>query len=196
MIPQISQDNFMQKDGRLWMTADDLGQKLGFTDGGKGISKLYSRNKEDFEPFKGVVNVTTAGGRQDFLCFDEQGCYIAAMLARTDQAKQFRRALARFLASMRTQSAEIAERYAVMKTETAKMELFKFAEYHNLRKRDIDRIRALRPHLSATELARLFDLTVSVMEKLLGKIRRADGDFTNRTPKNLLRLKGGNNDNG
>ncbi|RPH99068.1 MAG: hypothetical protein EHM72_12200 [Calditrichaeota bacterium] len=191
MVPQVSQDNFLQKDGRLWMTAETLSKLIGYSDS-SSIRKILNRNKEELEPFKGYPKVThPQGGEQSSLAFDEQGCYIVAMLARTDQAREFRRALARFLAEMREKHETVAEQYLRMSVKLEKAGLAKMLANHNLRMRDAERIRSLRPHLSVVELAKIYNLSVSVMEKLLMRIRRADGDFADHRPEHLKKLSRG-----
>jgi len=86
----------------------------------------------------------------------------------------------------------VTVQYLQMRTAVAQMRLEKFAGYHNLREKDVQRIKNLRPWLSATELARLYNLTNSVMEKLLRLIRHADGDFADKRPKQLI--KGGSHE--
>lgn len=79
----------------VWITAEDIGRCLNFTNPRKGVHKVYERRKDEIEPFSGVVKLTTPeGGIQETRVYTEQGAYLIAMFARTDRAKEVRRWLA------------------------------------------------------------------------------------------------------
>ena len=72
------------------MTTEFLGRCLGFADPGKGMRKLFSRNKEVLEPHRFSVTVTLnpLGGRPANF-YDSEGCVLAASRSRTPEAKLF-----------------------------------------------------------------------------------------------------------
>ncbi|HPG42171.1 MAG TPA: hypothetical protein PLI87_22490, partial [bacterium] len=136
MTQLVTQGDFLHKDGRFWLTTDELGKRLGFNDR-SGVSKIYQRNSDELKPFTCGDKLSSQGQVRDVRLFDEQGCYIVAMLARTPQAKAFRRALARFLQEIRSREKEFAETFSSLeslKKQVAAMQLkqqltrFKFSE--------------------------------------------------------------------
>lgn len=185
MLPEVRQENFLQKDGRLWMTAEMLGRQLGYNEPRNSINTILSRNREELEPFTTDIKLMSVTGEKDAIMIDEQGCYIVSMLARTDQAKQFRRALAKFLADMRRKHALFTEQYLKMRVEAEKYKLRRMMENNGFSLKDIDRIFFLKTHLTTLEISRIYQMSVSTANKLLTQMRRAAGDFEDRRPEHL-----------
>ena len=196
MTQLVSQGDFLHKDGRFWLTTDELGKRLGFTNSREGIYKIYTRNSEELKPFTCMSKLDTQGQNRDIRLFDEQGCYIVAMLARTPQAKAFRRALARFLQEIRSREKEFAETFSSLeslKQQVAAMQLkqqltrFKFSESAG------QRLVALKNTglLSDMELGRVFKISPQNVRKLLKLYRHSAGDFTDRRPEQFKRLTKG-----
>jgi len=128
----LRRDDFLEKEGQLWMTAHELGRHLGFTNPFRGVKKIYYRNQAELEPFKGVSQIgTPLGGKQEHLAFNEIGCYIIAMLAKTEKARKFRRALAEFLQKIRVGEIEIRKKNLELTQVNAMQEAF-------LRRRAVD----------------------------------------------------------
>ena len=73
----------------LWVTADELGQALGYADPRRSVLKVFQRNRDILEPFQGVVNLSTPGGVQQVRVFNEIGANIIAMKSTTRKAKEF-----------------------------------------------------------------------------------------------------------
>jgi|GEM_PF-2086632 len=79
-------------DNDLYMTAQQLGECLEYSDPIRAINKLASRNEYLKEnSFSVVVNLTSTDGKSyDTRVFNEDGIYEIAFLASTEKAKEFR----------------------------------------------------------------------------------------------------------
>jgi hypothetical protein len=78
-----------------------LGEYLGYNQPENAIVAIYKRNAEELDCFSQLAEFEGAGGKRQRRIFSEQGCYVVAMLAKTDRAKAFRRALALWLSEER-----------------------------------------------------------------------------------------------
>lgn len=82
--------------GHIWLTSTELARALEYADS-KSITKLYTRNKDEFTPAMSmVVNMTTNGINNSLRTkkvrvFSIRGAHLIAMFAETPKAKQFRR---------------------------------------------------------------------------------------------------------
>ncbi|MDR0673008.1 MAG: hypothetical protein LBF93_04965 [Zoogloeaceae bacterium] len=89
-----TQLSIIDHDGRRWLTAEQVGLALGFApdNARKGVLKLYERHNDDFSvEDKGVVKLTTPGGKQDAVIFSGTCCITLGWLAGTPRAKYFKR---------------------------------------------------------------------------------------------------------
>ncbi len=76
--------------GRARMTSEQIGLALGYAEPRKSILKLYERNREELEPYRAVVRLTTPSGTQEVTCWKREAVYAFGFLARTDRARAFR----------------------------------------------------------------------------------------------------------
>ncbi len=82
--------------GYIWLTSTELACALEYADS-KSITKLYTRNKDEFTAAMSmVVNMTTNGINNSLRTkrvrvFSIRGAHLIAMFAETPKAKQFRR---------------------------------------------------------------------------------------------------------
>ncbi|HIA5517876.1 TPA: BRO-N domain-containing protein [Salmonella enterica] len=82
--------------GHIWLTSTELAKALEYADA-KSITKLYSRNKDEFtQAMSMVVSMTTNGINNSLRTkkvrvFSIRGAHLIAMFAETPKAKQFRR---------------------------------------------------------------------------------------------------------
>ena len=75
-----------------WLRGPQIGDALGYEKGRISIHKVYETNADEFtEDMTQLVDLDTAGGRQQVRIFSPRGCYLLGMLARTERAKAFRR---------------------------------------------------------------------------------------------------------
>ena len=74
-----------------WLRLPQIEGALGYANGGKALSTLFTRNADEFtEEMTQVLDLPTAGGVQPVRVFSPRGCYLLGMLARTEKAKAFR----------------------------------------------------------------------------------------------------------
>lgn len=74
-----------------WLRGPQVAGALGYNRDDR-LADLYARNVDEFtDEMTQVVELDTAGGRQQVRIFNPRGCYLLGMLARTERAKAFRR---------------------------------------------------------------------------------------------------------
>ena len=98
------------EDGRYWMTAEEVGKALGYKDPKQSIFNLYQRNKDELQPYKGIIKMVypsasdgRGGGVQETLVFNTDGMWLAAILAKTHKAKKFRKFIVNMLKALERQ---------------------------------------------------------------------------------------------
>ena len=75
-----------------WLRGSQVASALGYKNHRTAISELYDRKTDEFtDEMTQLVDLDTAGGRQQVRIFSPRGCYLLGMLARTERAKAFRR---------------------------------------------------------------------------------------------------------
>ena len=86
--------NFQITDinGQPWLRSFQIGSALGYKNPSSDMAKLYDRNADEFtDSMTQVIELPTAGGKQQVRIFSLRGCHLLGMLARTKVAKEFRR---------------------------------------------------------------------------------------------------------
>lgn len=75
-----------------WLRGSQVASALGYKNPRTAIAELFDRNADEFTAeMTQLVELDTAGGRQQVRIFSPRGCYLLGMLARTERAKIFRR---------------------------------------------------------------------------------------------------------
>jgi hypothetical protein len=78
--------------GVPWLRSFQIGSALGYQNPSSDMAKLFDRNADEFtDEMTRVVELQTAGGKQQVRIFSPRGSYLLGMLARTERAKTFRR---------------------------------------------------------------------------------------------------------
>lgn len=73
-----------------WLRGPQIAGALGYNRDDR-LADLYARNADEFTAeMTQLVELDTAGGRQQVRIFSPRGCYLLGMLARTERAKAFR----------------------------------------------------------------------------------------------------------
>ncbi|APD36817.1 Bro-N domain-containing protein [Burkholderia pseudomallei] len=73
-----------------WLRGPQIAGALGYNRDDR-LADLYARNADEFtDEMTELLELDTAGGRQQVRIFSPRGCYLLGMLARTDRAKTFR----------------------------------------------------------------------------------------------------------
>lgn len=194
MLPQIKRSDFIEHENRYWMTAESLGDKLGFSKPRESVNTIFSRNRDELTPFSSDIKLMSEAGLRNTTVFDEQGCYIIAMLAKTEQAKQFRRALAQFLKGVREQQLsffEMQDEYDELRQKLAKTKLEEWKARRGLSNSQFKRLIELKDTLTIPELAKLFDIGTNALYTVYKLHRHANGDFSNTQPLQLQSAQGG-----
>ncbi|HFC8454788.1 TPA: Bro-N domain-containing protein [Neisseria subflava] len=77
--------------GQPWLRGFQIGSALGYKNPSSDMAKLYDRNADEFtDSMTRVIELTTAGGKQQVRVFSLRGAHLLGMLARTKVAKEFR----------------------------------------------------------------------------------------------------------
>lgn len=99
-------------DGSLWITADELGRQLGYSEGKErqSVMTLAGRIGEELTPFRSVIEMMTEAGRRETTVFEEHGAYLLAMRARTEKAASFRLGVSKMLARFRRRDVIVVPR--------------------------------------------------------------------------------------
>ncbi|MDR1961444.1 MAG: hypothetical protein LBQ16_04100 [Gracilibacteraceae bacterium] len=101
--------NYLEKNGEILFTAEEIGKHLGYREPAISISTLFSRNQNELKLYSSVIKVINEEGYQrDTRVFTEEGVYIISMLARTNNAKQFRARVALLLRRIRQETMQAA----------------------------------------------------------------------------------------
>lgn len=85
--------NFQITDvnGQPWLRLPQIGVALGYANPYK-VQQVFDRNADEFtDSMTQVIELPTAGGKQQVRIFSLRGCHLLGMLARTNVAKEFRR---------------------------------------------------------------------------------------------------------
>jgi len=174
----IDPDKIVLKDGRYWMTAEQLGIALGYSNPRKGVMKVLERHRKELRPFTAVVNLGTpsskdgrGGGLQECTIFNTDGQYRVAFFANTPKAEKFRTFVVNMLEAL-----ERKELIPIRRVEKWRQELIDLKlsfTLHNSRTMDWKKynkmIRYRKLGLTLRETAKLLDIgkdTVQQFERI------------------------------
>ncbi|MDR0339923.1 MAG: Bro-N domain-containing protein [Desulfovibrio sp.] len=97
--------NYVEKDGEILFTAEEIGTHLGYSDPARSIHKIFRKNYSELKLYAvGAKLATTDGKEYETRLFTEEGVYILSMLARTNEAKKFRARVALLLRRLRQEA--------------------------------------------------------------------------------------------
>lgn len=99
----LDPDQLIHRDGRYWMTCEQLGTALGYRDPLRATWKLIERHRKELQPFITVVKLTTVTGKRETTPIDTDGQYRIALLANTPQAAKFRTFVVNMLRALERQ---------------------------------------------------------------------------------------------
>lgn len=104
---------YIEKDGQILFSAEEIGKQLGYSNPARSVSNLFNRNSFELLNYSVVIKtVTTDGKAYNKRHFTEEGVYILSMLANTEQARDFRRRVAELLKTLRQSKAKEIENKA------------------------------------------------------------------------------------
>lgn len=94
--------NFIEKDGKILFSAEEIGKQLGYQNPKQSITVLFNRNLQELLAYSVDIKlISTDGKAYNKRHFTEEGVYILSMLANTDKAREFRSRLAKLLKELR-----------------------------------------------------------------------------------------------
>lgn len=83
--------NFIENNGQILFSAEEIGRQLGYKKPAKSINVIYNRNQKELNSYAvGIKLMSTDGKRYEVRHFTEEGVYILSMLAQTPQEVSFR----------------------------------------------------------------------------------------------------------
>lgn len=165
--------HYLEKDGEILITAEEVGKHLGYGDPGRAINKLYDRNQNELKLYSSVVKLTTEEQSQRLTrVFSEEGVYILSMLARTNEAKRFRARVALLLRRIRGE----AQQRAVELARQAALEDGAQARQRSVRAA-LDITPANRTHIRKILAYRARGFTVREIAAVMGMSRSRVGWF-------------------
>lgn len=103
-LPELAKEtdiNFIQENGVILFTSEEVGRQLGYAEPRKSINKLFNQNRNELKHYSSVTETVTEAGKRETRVFSEEGVYILSMLARTNEAKRFRAKVALLLRRIR-----------------------------------------------------------------------------------------------
>ena len=192
MIPTVFTltDFPIERDGKRYVTAETLGEWLGFSNPRKAVMNLLDRHRNLIGPFTGVLKLRTPGGTQDVTVFTPQACLLSAMKAETAEAKLIQIRLAEFVAAFEALRPEIIARFEAIEAEWLKTAQRKAQRrFKSMRKnlgissrrwKDIWVLFTLGRPMTVSEIAKLLGLTPQQVDTLLRTYRNSQGDFSRR----------------
>lgn len=112
--------NYLEKDGEILFTAEEIGKHLGYGEPARSVSNLFNRNRNELKLYSSVIKVMNGNQFNEIRVFTEEGVYILSMLSRTNEAKKFRARVALLLRRVRH---EAVKRQIELAREAALLEL-------------------------------------------------------------------------
>jgi hypothetical protein len=87
----IDQTEIIHRNGRYWLTAEQIGTALGYSEPRIAIVKLFNRNFAELTEYHSVTSLVTEAGKRETTVFNTDGAMLITMMARTPRAAMFRR---------------------------------------------------------------------------------------------------------
>ncbi|RKD22425.1 BRO family, N-terminal domain [Caminicella sporogenes DSM 14501] len=104
----VTCDFYRGNNNEIFMTAEQLGQALDYSNPRVSIGTLVNRNEYlKNKEFSSVIKLITESGTRETRVFTEDGIYEVTMLAKTEKAKKFRAWVRKILKSLRTGQAQL-----------------------------------------------------------------------------------------
>lgn len=98
--------NFIEENGEILFTAEEVGRHLGYGNPADSINLLFRKNQNELKHYAVTIKtIATDGKSYETRAFPEEGVYILSMLARTNEAKKFRARVALLLRRLRRERA-------------------------------------------------------------------------------------------
>lgn len=194
---------YIEKDGQILFSAEEIGKQLGYSNPAKSINILFNRNYQELLIYSvGIKLMSTDGKAYNKRHFTEEGVYILSMLANTEQARDFRRRVAELLKTLRQNKAKEIENKAYADAKAFLMHQVSEIEDHaytkgrraglredNWRKME-KAVKLLRKGISLADAAKIIGCNPDTIRERLQrpgvweKVRN-DMQFSKNNPNNL-----------
>lgn len=194
---------YIEKDGQILFSAEEIGKQLGYSNPAKSINILFNRNYQELLIYSvGIKLMSTDGKAYNKRHFTEEGVYILSMLANTEQARDFRRRVAELLKTLRQNKAKEIENKAYADAKAFLMHQVSEIEDHaytkgrraglredNWRKME-KAIKLLRKGISLADAAKIIGCNPDTIRERLQRLGvwekvRNDMQFSKNNPNNL-----------
>lgn len=194
---------YIEKDGQILFSAEEIGKQLGYSNPAKSINILFNRNYQELLIYSvGIKLMSTDGKAYNKRHFTEEGVYILSMLANTEQARDFRRRVAELLKTLRQNKAKEIENKAYADAKAFLMHQVSEIEDHaytkgrraglredNWRKRE-KAVKLLRKGISLADAAKIIGCNPDTIRERLQRLGvwekvRNDMQFLKNNPNNL-----------
>lgn len=97
-----NQLNFIEENGEILFSAEEIGRHLGYSKPADSINVLFRKNQSELKHYATSIKLIAVDGKErETRAFSEEGVYILSMLARTNEAKKFRARVALLLRRLR-----------------------------------------------------------------------------------------------
>ncbi len=194
---------YIEKDGQILFSAEEIGKQLGYSNPAKSINILFNRNYQELLIYSvGIKLMSTDGKAYNKRHFTEEGVYILSMLANTEQARDFRRRVAELLKTLRQNKAKEIENKAYADAKAFLMHQVSEIEDHaytkgrraglredNWRKME-KAVKLLRKGISLADAAKIIGCNPDTIRERLQRLGvwekvRNDMQFSKNNPNNL-----------
>lgn len=194
---------YIEKDGQILFSAEEIGKQLGYSNPAKSINILFNRNYQELLIYSvGIKLMSTDGKAYNKRHFTEEGVYILSMLANTEQARDFRRRVAELLKTLRQNKAKEIENKAYADAKAFLMHQVSEIEDHaytkgrraglredNWRKME-KAVKLLRKGISLADAAKIIVCNPDTIRERLQRLGvwekvRNDMQFSKNNPNNL-----------
>lgn len=194
---------YIEKDGQILFSAEEIGKQLGYSNPAKSINILFNRNYQELLIYSvGIKLMSTDGKAYNKRHFTEEGVYILSMLANTEQARDFRRRVAELLKTLRQNKAKEIENKAYADAKAFLMHQVSEIEDHaytkgrraglredNWRKME-KAVKLLRKGISLADAAKIIGCNPDTIRERLQRLGvwekvRNDMQFLKNNPNNL-----------
>lgn len=89
MFGQNEMDIYQNENNDIFMTREQIGSALEYSDPRRSISRLHRRNKQRLDQFSSVVELNTEAGVRETVIYNEQGIYEITRHSRQTKADEF-----------------------------------------------------------------------------------------------------------
>lgn len=156
-----SQIAIIDHNGGKWLTAEQLGLALGFSQSNAraGVIKLFNRHLDEFsEKDSCVVKMATQGQSRELRIFSHSGCNLLSFFANTPNAKAFRAWAKEKLAEPAADAAALEKlKAAYLATRPDMARLLRYTEM-GLNQAEAAKLLGIAPSNVRSRLKRLADL--------------------------------------